>query len=58
MKVNGKFLAALLLLIVAGVIFILTGYQTNDVPYMLMGVGMIVAAFVIAISGRGNGDGQ
>lgn len=58
MKVNGKFLTALLLLIVAGVIFILTGYQTNDVPYMLMGVGMIVAAFVIAISGRGNGDGQ
>ena len=51
-----KYVFAILLMIVAGIVFLMTGYQTGDVPYMIMGVGVIAAAIFVCIAGRGDFD--
>ena len=56
MNKRTKYFFAILLMIVAGIVFLMTGYQTGDVPYMIMGVGVIAAAIFIGIAGRGDLD--
>ena len=56
MNKRTKHFFAILLMIVAGIVFLMTGYQTGDVPYMIMGVGVIAAAIFVGIAGRGDLD--
>ena len=56
MNKRTKYFFAILLMIVAGLVFLMTGYQTGDVPYMIMGVGVIAAAIFVGIAGRGDLD--
>ncbi len=56
MNKRTKYFFAILLMIVAGIVFLMTGYQTGDVPYMIMGVGVIAAAIFVGIAGRGDLD--
>ena len=56
MNKRTKYFFAILLMIVAGIVFLMTGYQTGDVPYMSMGVGVIAAAIFVGIAGRGDLD--
>ena len=56
MNKRTKYFFLILLMIVAGIVFLMTGYQTGDVPYMIMGVGVIAAAIFVGIAGRGDLD--
>ena len=56
MNKRTKYFFAILLMIVAGIVFLMTGYQTGDVPYMIMGGGVIAAAIFVGIAGRGDLD--
>ena len=56
MNKRTKYFFAILLMIVAGIVFLMTGYQTGDVPSMIMGVGVIAAAIFVGIAGRGDLD--
>ena len=56
MNKRTKYFFAIILMIVAGIVFLMTGYQTGDVPYMIMGVGVIAAAIFVGIAGRGDLD--
>lgn len=51
MNKNLKFTLALLLLFVAGSIFTYYAWITRDIPYFIMGIGILAAAVVIAIFG-------
>lgn len=52
MKKNVKHLLAVCLLLVAGTIFTYSALAAGDIPYVIMGVGIIISAVVIAIVGR------
>lgn len=56
MRKQMKFMLAILLLLVAGTIFTYHAWVVKDIPYIIMGVGIIAAAIVIAIMGRGKKD--
>lgn len=51
MNKNLKFTLAILLLFVAGSIFTYYAWITRDIPYVIMGIGILAAAVLTAILG-------